>query len=157
MKKICIRDARADDLREASALCLRSKAHWGYDQVFIDACVEALTLSPEVLEEAVVRVAVDGNGQIIGVCQVLGDADECWLDKLFIAPEAMGSGLGRKLFDECVRIARTLQARELVIASDPYAQPFYEKMGAVEEGKIASEAIAGRFLPRLVYRLQDTL
>lgn len=41
----CIRDARDEDC-QATALCLRSKASWGYDATFMAQCRETLTVTP---------------------------------------------------------------------------------------------------------------
>ncbi|MEM8726472.1 MAG: hypothetical protein AAGE86_13220, partial [Pseudomonadota bacterium] len=45
------------ELANASSLCLRSKAHWGYDAGFIDACREELSLKPTDLQNSKVMVA----------------------------------------------------------------------------------------------------
>ena len=45
-----IRRARPDEAALLSALALRSKAYWGYDTAFIEACVAALTIVPESVE-----------------------------------------------------------------------------------------------------------
>ena len=41
-----LRPARIEDLEALSALCLRSKAHWGYDAAFMAAWGQELTLTP---------------------------------------------------------------------------------------------------------------
>ena len=46
------RPARSGEAAEVSALCLRSKAHQGYDATFLAACREALALSADTLEIA---------------------------------------------------------------------------------------------------------
>ena len=42
-----IRLARPDEADHLTALATRSKAYWGYDASFMEACVPALTISPE--------------------------------------------------------------------------------------------------------------
>ena len=51
------------------------------------------------------------------------------------------------------RFAQGLGAKEMVIAADPDAAPFYEHMGAEPAGQTESGSIAGRILPRLIHRL----
>lgn len=46
-----IRRARPDEAGALSELALQSKAHWGYDPRFLEACREDPTLSPEALRE----------------------------------------------------------------------------------------------------------
>ena len=59
----------ADELPALSALCLRSKAVWGYDDAFIEACRAELVLSPDDLTSTSLQVAEDDSG-VIGVAQV---------------------------------------------------------------------------------------
>ncbi len=40
-----VRPARAGEAASLTALCLRSKAHWGYDAGFMGLCVPSLTVS----------------------------------------------------------------------------------------------------------------
>lgn len=42
---LVFRRATAEDLAACSALCLRSKAHWGYDAAFMRVCAAELTLT----------------------------------------------------------------------------------------------------------------
>ncbi|MEU4236164.1 hypothetical protein [Actinoplanes sp. NPDC026619] len=42
-----IRPARPGEAAALSELARRSKAHWGYDEGFLDACRADLTLSPD--------------------------------------------------------------------------------------------------------------
>ena len=41
-----VRAARPAEAEAISALALRSKAHWGYDPAFLEACREDLTIDP---------------------------------------------------------------------------------------------------------------
>ena len=80
------------ELAEASALCLRSKAHWGYDDDFMRKCREELTLTPDDLSRDPVVVARSG-GDMVGVAQI-SVGERCYLEKLFVDPKAMGGGVG---------------------------------------------------------------
>lgn len=147
-----LRPARGDELADLSALCLRSKAYWGYDAEFMAACIEELTLSEQDFANDPIAVLEDSNG-IGGVAHVCVDAEACYLDKLFIDPDRIGRGYGRKLYLWALDAARALGARELVIEADPDAAPFYQRMGSLRTGEILSGSIAGRVLPRFVHTL----
>lgn len=69
------------------------------------------------------------------------------LDKLFIAPSRIGTGVGRALFGIAVLTARRRGYTRMAILADPHAAKFYEKLGAVYLGDRPSEAVAGRLLP----------
>lgn len=147
-----LRPARTDELDALSALCLRSKAHWGYDDAFMAACVQELTLTSLDLETDQVIVLEDADG-IAGVAQVGLDEGAYYLDKLFIDPSRMGLGYGKRLYLWALDVARKLGARELIIEADPDAAPFYERQGAQRAGEVPSGSVAGRVLPRFVHPL----
>ncbi|MDJ0642973.1 MAG: GNAT family N-acetyltransferase [Erythrobacter sp.] len=138
------------ELAAASALCLRSKAHWGYDEAFMAACREALTLTATDLANTDVVLAVH-RSELAGIAQVSFDEDGSELDKLFVEPERIGHGLGRKLFDWAIATAVRKGARSMLVTADPFAVPFYEKVGFKRIGMEPSGSIPGRELP--VYRM----
>ncbi|MEQ8897501.1 MAG: GNAT family N-acetyltransferase [Roseovarius sp.] len=141
------------DLAGMSALCLRSKAHWGYDAMFMAACRDELTLTEVDLETSALTAACR-NGTLAGVAQVKPEENGAEIWKLFVDPPHMGTGVGRRLFDWCVAEARKLDATELRIEADPEAVPFYQRMGAKMAGSTPSGSIPGRRLPLLRYTLR---
>ncbi|MEQ1867789.1 MAG: GNAT family N-acetyltransferase [Alphaproteobacteria bacterium] len=143
-----LRSACEADLAALSDLCFRSKAVWGYDAAFMEACRAELTLAPRDLLESNVQV-VESGGRIVGVVQVAVTGRESSLEKLFVAPEALRAGAGRKLFAWAVETARKRGARSLAIESDPGAADFYRRMGARDAGLAPSGSIPGRWLPLL--------
>lgn len=150
--KFVSRPLRPDELGAAHALCLRSKAHWGYDAAFMQACREELRVTATDLEEDELAV-IDGPAGLAGLVQVSVDGTQADLEKLFIAPEHMGQGIGRRLYGWALEAARARGAQELVIDADPDAAAFYRRMGAVPAGMAPSASIEGRMLPRLVHRI----
>lgn len=143
-----LRKAMAEDLRAASALCLRSKAHWGYDDAFMDACRPELTLTQRDLDDDHVVVSFD-VARLTGVAQVSFGEDGCFLEKLFVNPDDMGKGIGQTLFAWCISVARDLGTNELIVEADPQAESFYVRMGCRSAGTAMSGSIPGRTLPRL--------
>ena len=143
-----IRDAHPDEAAALSRLALRSKAHWGYDAVFLAACEEALTLTAEQIEsdDLVVRVAEDAQGARLGMAAVGLAAKE--LDMLFVEPRAIGTGIGRELLRDALAQAAARGVEELTIEADPGAEPFYRAQGAERIGERVSTA-TGRSLPLL--------
>ena len=148
-----IRPARPEELSALNALMLRSKAHWGYDDAFMAACVPVLRLTERDLTDG--NVAVYGDEKAFGVCKLVTTGKDAVLDKLFVAPDAMGLGAGRALMMWAAARARNKGAIVMRIEADPEAAPFYEKMGARIVGQVSSEAIEGRMLPLLQLDLQD--
>lgn len=147
-----LRPARESDLAALSALCFRSKAVWGYDAAFMEACRAELTLAASDLQDSSIQVAEIG-GLIVGVVQVSMSGGAASLEKLFVSPDAMRSGPGKLLFAWAVETARERGAHTLVIDSDPGAADFYRRMGARDAGLAPSGSIPGRWLPRLEFDL----
>ena len=147
-----VRTPRLDELSSLSELCLRSKAHWGYDAAFIEACRVELRLDEADLRTTKVGVIDEGASQC-AVAQVGRVSDVADLLKLFVDPAAMGRGYGRVLFDWCTEVARDWGVQQLTIEADPGAEPFYRRIGAVPAGTAPSGSIPGRVLPRLVYHV----
>lgn len=136
-------------------LCLKSKAVWGYDAAFMAACRPALTLTADDWQQSDLQVALQ-NDRIVGMAQVLCHGEIAELDKLFVDPGALGGGIGRKLFGWSVATSRRRGAKVMTIDADPGAADFYRRLGAVDDGVVASTVVPGRFLPRLTVDLTST-
>jgi GNAT superfamily N-acetyltransferase len=147
--EIAVRTAHAGEAAALTALCVRSKAHWGYDAEFMRSSQASLTVSDADIASGRVLVA-ERKGVLFGVARVEPDGE---LGLMFVDPGAMSRGTGRVLFDAAVALARRLGARRMAILSDPNAAPFYERMGARLVGQAPSDAIPGRTLPLYEYDL----
>ena len=97
-----VRSAKPGESQNLTALCVRSKAHWGYDAAFMKLSAAALTVSEDDIAAGRVLVAVDDADRVIGMACVLPEGDTADLDALFVDPPAIGSGAGRALFDAAV-------------------------------------------------------
>jgi len=75
------------------------------------------------------------------------------LEKLFVEPQWLGTGVGRALMAHAIDEARRRGAKRLTILADPYAAGFYERNGARLLGEAPSDAIPGRSLPLYEIRL----
>lgn len=147
-----IRPARIDELAALSDIAFRSKAHWGYDAEFMEACRDELTVRPADLDRFHVFV-LERDHAIAGFGAVAPGDPEAELWWLFVEPAAIGSGAGRALWHHAVDLARELDARTLRIESDPNAEGFYLAMGATRAGEAPSQSIPGRNIPLLTFSL----
>lgn len=149
---VTIRGPTREELAALSDLCFRSKAVWGYETAFMDACRDELTFDQHELQSTSIAVAeLDGNA--IGVAQVKIAGNEAELLKLFVEPAALRKGTGRTLLNWAIDISRAEGAVRLTIDADPDAVPFYRRMGARHAGEAPSGSIRGRMLPRLSIEL----
>ena len=149
MSDIQFRLATRDDLQSLWEVAMRSKAHWGYDAEFMAQCRDALCPDAGMIDQGNIYLAEDG--EILGFVSVdpLEEPGAIELEEIFIDPPAMGRGLGRRLVDWAKARARELGGSHLMILSDPQAEAFYAHLGAEKVGDAPSDAIPGRFLPRL--------
>lgn len=136
-------------------IAMRSKQHWGYDDEFMQSCRDELKVSPEKLtSKKYYYKLAELNKSVLGFyCLEKLNVKEMEVEALFVAPDYIGKGLGAKLWKQLLVDSRTMGCRKLVIASDPFAEPFYQKMGAKNVGEIASGSISGRYLPLMEYQL----
>jgi len=152
---IRIRLAQAGEARALGALCVRSKAHWGYDAEFMRLSYRSLQIDAAAVELGRVFVAVDEASNLLGVadCCELPEPHAFDLLHLFVDPQALRRGVGRALFEAACTWCIVQGGTKLVILSDPNASACYQRLGALLIGEAPSDAVPDRALPLLEYRL----
>ena len=128
------RRARPEDAALLSGIAHAGKQYWGYPAEWIAAWEEVLTIEPDYIgtQPVVVAEVADIAVGFFG----LRVAEDGWhLEHLWLRPGHIRRGVGRTLFNEARRLARQGGATELLIKSDPHAEAFYLKMGAVRTGQ----------------------
>ncbi|GGW59851.1 hypothetical protein GCM10010503_41350 [Streptomyces lucensis JCM 4490] len=124
-----IRAGRPEEAAALSALVLRSKAHWGYDDAYLAACAEELRLAPQDMADRRVRVA-EAGGRVLGVATLDGEPPRAELGMLFVDPPSIGRGVGRLLYRHVLTEAGRIGCDMLTITADAHAASFYAAMGA---------------------------
>lgn len=154
---IQIRSARAEEADALTALCVRSKAYWGYDADFMRQAAAALSVTAAMIEEGRIVVAEERDGSLVGVAAIekMEPEGEFDLSLLFVEPSAIGTGVGRTLFDAAVGLVASAGGTSLSILADPFAAAFYRRLGAIEIGEAPSASIAGRHLPLFEYTIPN--
>lgn len=141
------RRAQADERELLDEMTLAGVRHWGHHESHPDA-YQGLVASLEaesgpenhqvfVLEEA---------GVVVGFFELRDRGDHIELVRMFLQPDQIGKGHGRRLWAESVVVASQSHSRMLIM-SDPEAKGFYEAMGAVleEEVAVAPGFVLGRY------------
>lgn len=147
-----VRPARPDEAAAISDLAMRSKAHWGYDAAFLEACREELTWTAEAIGREDVLVDDEG-GRLLGATARTGPAPDGRLWAVFVDPAAHGRGRGRALLEALLARARADGYASLTIGADPNAEGFYRAVGAERIGAVPSDTAADRMLPLLRFDL----
>lgn len=150
-----IRDAAPADTAALTELALRSKAHWGYDDAFMAACRDELTVTAATLDAWTVRLA-ERDDAAVGFYALSSKDGEACVEMFFVDPPAIGTGVGKALWPDMVAHA-VRDAVTMRIESDPDAEGFYLRMGATRTGTAPSGSIPGRELPLLYYDLRRGL
>jgi GNAT superfamily N-acetyltransferase len=130
---VIFRCAQASDARLLTEIALAGKQYWGYPAEWIDWWRYDLVVTPEYIRREPVRVA-ECSGAVVGFCGLSASEEGRQLEHMWLRRDCIGRGFGRLLFDEAIRLAREEGVRELRINSDPNAEAFYLKMGALRIG-----------------------
>jgi GNAT superfamily N-acetyltransferase len=141
----------ADALTE---IAHEAKRHWGYPETWIQTWRDILTMRPEFIATNVAYSAIE-EGRAVGFYLLTNESDGLHLDHLWIAPQAMGRGIGRALFKHALQQTKELGHRALEIEADPNAEGFYARMGARRVGiKVTRIEDQPRELPLMRYELE---
>lgn len=143
-----IRAAKESESIFLSGLAMRSKSFWPYPPDYLEKCISVLKVTPEDIRNWPVAVA-ELNGEAIGFYGLKPVSGENRLDHLWIDPRLIGKRFGISLFQEAVLAAKRIGWNQFRIAADPYAEPFYLKMGAKNIGTVQSRIKPDLFLPHM--------
>ena len=127
-----------DQAETLTQIAFAAKRHWGYPERWLQIWSTILTITPDLIEKHDTYVAF-ANEKPIGFYALYVEDDKASLEHLWVLPEYMGKGVGRKLFEHALSRCKEIGAKILEIESDPNALGFYERMGAKKVGQAASE------------------
>lgn len=131
-----IRAARTEERDAIIALCLRATASRGHSAHFLARCRESLTrtLTAARLDAWSLRVAVRDADVPLGVAASRGGGGDAELELLFVEPALARQGIGTALLADRRRLLAAAGARALKVLSEPAAEGFYLRHGAVRLG-----------------------
>jgi len=147
--RIEIRRANPDEADTLTEIAHAAKRHWNYPENWIRQWRTDLTITPEFITTHEVFVA-SINGEIVGCCALVVTDSLAEIEHMWIKPEQMGGGAGRRLFEHARSRAVQRGANVLELSADPYAEGFYARMGAKRIGEIPADMDGQtRVLPRM--------
>ena len=148
-----IERATTEHAEALTNIAFAAKRHWNYPESWIAGWTQLLTITPEYIATNEVYAAFSGTLPI-GFYAMVVTPDTADLDHLWVHPRFIGTGVGRQLFEHAVRTAREAEITRFTIESDPNAEGFYRRMGAVAIGQTVTE-IEGqkRFLPIYLFTI----
>lgn len=129
-----IRYGQPSERKALEGLQRRSSMHHPMYRAQLAAHPDAIELPEEQIAAGLVRVA-ELDGAVVGFAVLFErSGDACELDGLFVDPDLMRSGVGRRLVEDAVRIARERGAARIDVVANPQALAFYEAVGFVALG-----------------------
>jgi N-acetylglutamate synthase-like GNAT family acetyltransferase len=150
---ITLRRARVNETKVLSELSMRSKRSNGYDDAFMAACKQELTVTEERIRDGEYWVA--DAGMVCGCGCLLADpaSRSGEIHAFFIDPDCQRSGIGFMLWQKLLERAKAKGLEKLHLDADPNAVPFYEAIGFKISGETPSGSISGRSLPYMTYSI----
>jgi GNAT superfamily N-acetyltransferase len=135
---IQILPAKPEQAEVLTQITLAAKRHWGYPERWMEIWKPQLTFSSNYFEENESWVA-EINETPVAFCTLLEKDGSAWLENLWVTPDVLGKGIGKRLFLHIVEVSRQRGNRRLQLEADPHAVGFYEKMGMHQIGERHSE------------------
>jgi len=125
---ILITKADPQDAPILTKLAIAAKRHWNYPERWMELWLPQLTFSPEYFQ-ANESWVVEQDGVPIAFSTVQERNGNFWIENMWVLPEYMGQGVGKKLFTYALNLARERGYKSLQLEADPKAVGFYKKMG----------------------------
>lgn len=132
------------DLPILNHISYTSKSYWGYPKEWLERWAPDLKLSSEQLDKHSVLVA-ETEKAIIGFCVVDEDANYYEVLHLWVLPEFIGRGYGKRLLQQALD-SFTKADKPIRVEADPNAEAFYARQGFITFDQVESYP-PGRFLP----------
>lgn len=129
MSEVWIRPAEHGEVERLREIAIAAKSYWGYDPDRVREWAALGDFSPAGLLEKHVYVAAVRDAPV-GWAAAISRTDVWWLDDLWILPDWMGKGIGRRLFSHTAEQGRAAGAHRMEWEAEPNALGFYERMGS---------------------------
>ena len=144
--------ARIDEGGSWTDLALLSKASWGYEPALRGLLPQGHGRHG-LGDPAPALRGGRGFRPAAGFFHGFGRKDELNLDWLFVHPDHLGKGIGKRSVPPCRDLGRGAGWAEMMIVADPHAEDFYRHLGFPYRGRQAVRTLSQRYLPVLRYRL----
>jgi maltose O-acetyltransferase len=159
--QLIIERAQPSEHAVLTEIAFAAKRHWNYPEDYYERWKEELTITSEYINRNIVYSAKQENRWIGFYSIVENSADfysgdvfiskGFWLDHMFIHPDFHHLGIGREMIRHIQQHASALRIEKLLIFVEPFAQGFYEKIGA-DYLHMSKSSIPRRWVP--VYELK---
>lgn len=139
------------DLEAMSTIAQKAKGFWNYPKEWLKLWEDQLTFTSTDLKNNWSCGAYIEE-RLVGFVTFSQKENIAEIDNLWVLPEFMNQGIGGNLMAKALLAAKNNQLEKVRIESDPNAESFYKKFGAVRVGLVDSQP-KPRKLPVLEIKL----
>jgi GNAT superfamily N-acetyltransferase len=141
--------ARPDEVETVGALLIAFRDHNGYDRPTDNAMLAMLDRLIEDPQTEYLLGSAGADAPASGVCQlrfrpsVWTSSDDCWLEDLYVRPEARRGGVGQALVELAIERATARGCRRIELDTNDgnaAALALYHRNGFSEHSKTAAPA-----------------
>ncbi len=138
--------ATIEDSSLLTNIALTSKSYWGYTKEQLEIWRDDLTITSKMIQEMMVYKFImnERTAGFYALNPPKGNAIE--LEMLFVLPELIGQGIGKKLLQHSFKKSIELRASSITLLAGPNAVNFYKNQGFIIIDQKES-SIPNRFLP----------
>jgi ribosomal protein S18 acetylase RimI-like enzyme len=148
-----IRETKLSEAETLTKIAYAAKRYWNYPEVYIDLWTESLTYTPDRIKNSIVYAAILDETVLGFYVLIATGADGVYeIDGLWVDPEYIGQGIGKKLFKHAAEVVQAEGGHALRLDADPNAVGFYQRMGMVKIGESPSKP-QGRLLDVMAINL----
>src|SRR5438093_5395228 len=135
--------AREESLARINDLIVHSKAYWSWPADYLRKALPRHKIEPSYLLSNQCFEVLDENDQLAAFLAVAISDARVVLDNLWVRPDLIGKGVGRRACDHVFRLAREYDWTELWVIPDAPAEGFYKKMGFSDTGERVPSRVPG--------------
>jgi GNAT superfamily N-acetyltransferase len=128
-----VRSAAPGDVAALRGVFRRASLHNAGDREVLLAHPEVLVWPDGAIAGGRVRVAVE-DGTVVGFATTVPIDGGLELEDLFVEPDRMRGGIGRRLVEDLLDLARTDGVEHVWVTANPHAMAFYTAVGFLPDG-----------------------
>ena len=144
--EFCIRPGLPADLPVLRDLYRRASLSNSGNVAALLAHPEVLLLTDEAVSNGRTQVATWTCDHIVGFATTLQAGRVLELEDLFVDPDWMRRGVGRRLVRDIVAVAAREHVQRVQVTANPHALAFYENVGFVHDGEVGTRFGAGALM-----------
>ena len=103
-------------------------------RVFVEEQAVPAELEMDDLDAVATHLLACVDGEPVGTARLVDKGEAVKIGRVAVLKEYRGSGVGKSIMEYAIDEARRRGYREVVLSSQTYALPFYERLGFIAEG-----------------------